>query len=284
MISRNEDSPLTRLLRRLEGASERENAPDGVPSGFPSIDRVLGGGLRRGDLVVIGGDVGAGKSSLALGMALRMAQEGRSVAFLSGEMSEDRLLERAIAIEGRVRIDDLRHDALNEESRAAVGVAAVRLRDEAPLFGRLPRTGIASLGDELRRFLDLEVAVIDSLQDVAPAEPGRAEGEAVAIRTLKALAIDLDIALLVTAHLPELARERQDLRPRLADYGALGAVAQHADVILGLFREEMYQNVAGVEGATELMINKNRNGGTGYVDLYFYKQWLRFEDMLDPDR
>jgi replicative DNA helicase len=61
-------------------------------------------------------------------------------------------------------------------------------------------------------------------------------------------------------------------------------VKQHADVVLGIFREEMSQPNSGVDGATELLVLKNRNGNTGYVDLYFYKQWLRFEDMLDPDR
>ena len=284
MISRNEDTPLSRMMRRLDGGEGGASQTDDFPTGFPSIDRVLGGGLRRGDLVVIGGDVGAGKSSLALGMALRMGQEGRGVAFLSGEMTADRLTERALAIEGRARIDDLRRDALSETDRASVGAAALRLRDGGPTFHRLSGNGPAGLADELRRFLDLEIAIVDSLQDVAAATNGKAEGEAEAARALKALALDLGIALLVTAHLPALSRERKDLRPRLEDYGGLGGVAQHADVILGLFREEMYQSVAGVEGATELVINKNRNGGTGYVDLYFYKQWLRFEDMLDPDR
>ena len=284
MISRNEDSPLSRVMRRLGGETGQEAAPDGFPTGFPSIDRVLGGGLRRGDLVVIGGDVGSGKSALALGMALRMGQDGRGVAYLSGEMTPDRLTERALAIEGRARIDDLTKDSLGETDRASVGAAAIRLRDGGPTFQRLGGGGPAALADELRRFLDLEVAIVDSLQDLASSTNGRAEGEAEAARALKTIALDLGIALLVTAHLPALSRERKDLRPRLEDYGALGGVAQHADVILGLFREEMYQSAVGVEGATELVINKNRNGGTGYVDLYFYKQWLRFEDMLDPDR
>jgi replicative DNA helicase len=70
----------------------------------------------------------------------------------------------------------------------------------------------------------------------------------------------------------------------LDDFGAMGAVKQHADVVLAIYREEMYAPANGVEGATEVLVRKNRNGTTGYVDLYFYKQWLRFEDLLDPDR
>ena len=89
--------------------------------------------------------------------------------------------------------------------------------------------------------------------------------------------------MLVTTHLPNLAA-REDPRPTLDDFGALGAVREHADVVLGLFREGMYDPARALEGATELIIRKARHGATGYVDLYFYAQWTRFEDMLDPDR
>jgi replicative DNA helicase len=101
---------------------------------------------------------------------------------------------------------------------------------------------------------------------------------------MKTLAMDQHIAVLLTANLPAMERDRKDQRPHLDDFGALGAIRQHADVVLGLFREEMYQASTGVDGATELIMLKNRNGGLGYADLYFYKHWMRFEDMLDPDR
>jgi len=78
--------------------------------------------------------------------------------------------------------------------------------------------------------------------------------------------------------------KRPNARPALDDFGHLGAIKQHADVVLGLYREEMYNPGHGVDGATELIVLKNRNGPTGFVDLYFYRRWMRFEDMLDPDR
>jgi replicative DNA helicase len=84
--------------------------------------------------------------------------------------------------------------------------------------------------------------------------------------------------------LPALPRDRKDPRPQLDDFGALGAVKQFADVVLGLYRHEMYESAPDVDGATELLVLKNRNGARGYVDLFFYKQWMRFEDMLEPDR
>jgi len=73
-------------------------------------------------------------------------------------------------------------------------------------------------------------------------------------------------------------------RPTIEDFGALGSIRQHSDIILAIYREEMYDPGFGIEGATELLVRKNRNGSTGYADLYFYSKWMRFEDMLDPDR
>src|SRR5881296_4092477 len=116
------------LVERVDQQRPGEVPGDTVPTGFASIDRILGGGLRRRDLVVLGGDVGSGKSALALGLALRTAQQGTGVALVSGEMDEERLMERALAIEGRVAVDELRGAKLNEETRAGIGGAAVRLR------------------------------------------------------------------------------------------------------------------------------------------------------------
>ncbi len=95
--------------------------------------------------------------------------------------------------------------------------------------------------------------------------------------------MDHRVAVILTATLPGLIA-RADMRPVLDDFGNRGALKEHADVVLALFREGMYDSAREIEGATELFVRKNRNGTTGYVDLYFYAQWMRFEDMLDPDR
>ncbi len=268
-------------MRRIDLVADGSLAGDTAQTGFPSIDRWLGGGLRAGDLVVLGGDVGSGKSSLALAMALRMADAGIRVAFLSAEMSVERVMERALAIEGRARIDDLRQGKLDEMARASVGAAAVRLRDRAPHFEVLP-LGLDPLASRLRD-LDVQVVLLDPLQAVAGGSRAQDEELAAAVRFLKSVAVERDVCVVVAAHLPAWT-SRSDARPVLEDFGALGAVKQTADVVLALYREEMYTSSSGVEGATEVLVRKNRNGATGYVDLYFYKQWLRFEDLLDPDR
>ena len=283
VVRRAELSPLAQVMRRVDAIADGATH-DSISTGFPSLDRLLGGGVRRGDLVVLGGDVGSGKSAFALALALRVAQEGGVVSFRSGEMSVERVLERALALEGRARIDDMRRGSLDVAARAGVGAAAVRLRDRSPIFETVPAGGVEPLADMLRRALDVQLVIVDPLQSLAPGARNQDEELAAATRQLKLVALELDVAILATSSLPGLVMDRRDLRPQLDDFGALGAIKQHADVVLGLFREEMYGSPHGVEGATEMAALKNRNGPTGYVDLYFYKQWMRFEDMLDPDR
>ena len=283
-MPRNTDiSPLARLVRRIDAVADGAPAPDTVSTGFPSVDRLLGGGLRRGDLIVLGGEIGSGKSAFALAVALRAQEAGSNVAFLTGEMSVERVLERALAIEGRARIDDIRQGGLDDAARSGVGAAAIRLRERAPLVEPL-EGGAADIGERLARRRDLDLLVIDSLENLGISDALLEERRAANAASLKALAVAHDVAILVTAQVPSLDTSRQDRRPRLEDFGGRGAIGHQADVVLGVFREEMHQPGNGVEGATELLVIKNRNGAAGYADLYFYAKWVRFEDMLDPDR
>jgi replicative DNA helicase len=275
-------SPISQVLARADAVADGAQSPDTIATGFPSLDRVLGGGMRRGDLVVLGGDVGSGKSAFALALALRAAQRPLRVTYFSGEMSTERLLERVLAIEGRVRVDDLRQGVPNDIARASVGAAAVRIREVMPQLEALPRGGVAELRERLDG-AEVDVIVVDSLQWLVRGAGSTDEELSDAVRRLKNLALEHHIAIFATAQLPHLTA-RDDRRPQLDDFGALGAVKHHADVVLALYREDMYDRRREIEGATELLVRKNRNGGTGYVDLYFYAQWMRFEDMLDPDR
>jgi replicative DNA helicase len=285
-MSRSADiSPLSVLLSRVDAVSDGTTpARDAFPCGFPSVDALLGGGFRRGDLVVLGGDVASGKSALALAFSIRASLLGSRLAFLTSEMSVERVLERVIAIEARTRIDDLRQGTLDDVTRAAAGNVALRLKDHLPVVEQLPAAdGVPQVAAFLDEFPNLEVLALDSLAAFGKGLQPTDEELAAAVRQLKALALDRRVAILATAPLPHLA-PRPDRRPTLDDFGALGAVKQLADIVLGLFRQEMYETARDIAGATELLIRKNRNGPTGYVDLFFYPQWMRFEDMLDPDQ
>jgi len=284
-MSRSTDiSPLSVLLSKVDAIQDGLPARDTFASGFPSLDKVIGGGFRRGDLVVLGGDVASGKSALALGFAIRASMSGTRVAFLTAESSIERVLERIVAIEARVRIDDLRRGALDDVARAAAGAVALRLRENLPVVERFSAgAGLEDFASRLASLPRVDLVIVDSVAALASGKMSSDEEIAAAIRALKTLALDRDAAILTTAPLPQLS-PRADRRPTLDDFGALGAIAQQADVVLGLFRQDMYEPSRDIEGATELLIRKNRNGPTGYVDLYFYAQWMRFEDMLDPDR
>lgn len=273
---------LPELLGQIDAIAEGASDSDSISSGFRSLDRSIGGGLRRGDLAVLGGDVGSGKSALALAIAIRSA-ERHSVAYFSAEMTQQRLMERVLAMEGRVRVDELRQGTLDEMSRSRVGAAAVKLRERLPRFGRVSSDSEHGLPEDWEDAGVPDLLIVDSLQGVGSGRRDAAEEQALAVRVLKSLALDAGIAILATSHLPQL-NVRADRRPQLDDFGALGSVKHHADVVLALYREAMYDSARDVEGATELLVRKNRHGSVGYVDLYFYAQWMRFEDMLDPDR
>ncbi len=276
------ENPLEMLVRRVDAAQAGTPAPDTVTSGFPSLDRMLGGGFRRKDLVILAGDVGCGKSALGLGVAIRAARAGVQTLFLSGEMSEERVMERSLAMEGKVSVDDLRQGRIDATTRAALGAAAVRLRDSPLMVRELLGTGF----EEVREALDVVpprgLAVIDSLQLTPPPRPAARLDErvALAVRALKGLAVERNVAVVALAQLPRHRARRPDPRPTLDDLGALGSIKQNADLVLAIYREEMYRPGQGVEGATELIVAKNRNGPTGFVDLFFYPRFLRFEDMV----
>ena len=157
-------------------------------------------------------------------------------------------MERALALEGKSPVDDLRQGRLDSTGRAAVGAAAHRLREVPLLLRPLLDESFAEVRDALDIVPPRSLLVVDSLQLTPAPRPAHRMEErvALAVRALKALAVDRDVA------------------------------------VLAIYREEMYHPGQGVEGATELIVAKNRNGPTGFVDLYFYPRWLRFEDMLDP--
>ncbi|MFP5354108.1 MAG: DnaB-like helicase C-terminal domain-containing protein [Gemmatimonadota bacterium] len=268
----------------LEGLTAAGGAGDTLSSGFPSLDALLGGGFRRGDLVVLGGDVGSGKSALALAMALRAAEQARSVALFSGELSGERLMERALAVQGRAAIDELRHGRLDDSAYASVASAALAMRQHPVLLSHMPPNGLPGMSDLLIEHLGLDLLVVDPLQSLARGALPMEEELAQVVRDLKGMAVRRDCAVLLVSHLAVPVRERSDPRPQLDDFGALGALRQLADVVLALYREELYETSRDVEGAAEIHVLKQRSGGTGYADLYFYKRWLRFEDMVEPDR
>lgn len=251
-----------------------------IATGYPTLDRQLQGGLRPEDLIVLGGDSGAGCSALALGIAVRVAERGVPVTLLSTEMSATRLAERALAQTARATLQELEGTGLDDIRRADIADAAMRLRALPLTFRTQPEEGWSA---ELGAYADAwGLLVVDALEGL-PWDPRGPRDEAWAARvgSLKRLAIARGAPVLLVTHLgPEVAA-RADHRPVLRDFGAAGAVQQLADVVMALYREERYRPDAGVTGAAELLVLKDRHGQPGPVDLWFAPAWFRFEDLAE---
>src|SRR5213075_769609 len=197
---------LDNLVERVDAQRPGEVTGDTIPTGFGSLDKLLGGGFRRRDLILLGGDIGSGKSALALGIALRVAQQTLGVAYLSAEMNEERLMERALAIEGKVAVDELRAAKLNDQTRAGIGGAAVRLRDLPLASLPLAAPDFESVARRLEPLSPLGLVIVDYLQLVpSPAGVTRStqdEDLALVLQRLKALALERQVTLLVVSQLP----------------------------------------------------------------------------------
>lgn len=278
MSHEHDISPLTRIVARLDRTAAGEAVHDLVATRFPSIDKALGGGIRRGELAVLGGDDSAGSSALALGIAIRGTERA---LFLSSEMQPERVYERALAIAARVSLEHIRLGAVDEEERARLAASALAMRDHAPVVETFLQGGIANIERAIEATPSAPLVIVDTLEGVLDRDHDQSAALNYAVLALKRLALTRQVSVLLTTHLPALDRDRRDRRPRLSDFGMGGAVGAHADVVLGLYREEMYDFDHGVSGGAELLILKNRAGARGYVDLFFDPRYGRFEDVAE---
>ncbi|MES2523714.1 MAG: DnaB-like helicase C-terminal domain-containing protein [Gemmatimonadota bacterium] len=274
------ESPLSRVLMRLEPREDGTLDESIVATGFPSLDHAIGGGFRRGDLVVLGGDDGSGASSFALGIALRSIPRALLV---TGEMHEERVFERALAISARVALESVRMGVLSDEERARITMIAPGVQEWGPVVDTLTHGGTDLLWTAHDRAPGASLVIVDGIEALLARDFDVPDALGGILLELKRFALERNVAVLALSHLPALDRTRQDTRPRLADFGARGAAGVHADMVLGLFREEQYDASLAVTGAAELLLLKHRNGALGYVDLYFAASTLRFQDVLDPD-
>ncbi len=274
-------SPLARVVARVDSMRSGERDPSIIATGFRSFDDLIGGGIRGGDLMVLGGDDRVGTSALALAMALRIQER---TLLLTSEMHPERAYERALAISAKVALESLRLGVVSEDERVRLAAESVTLRDRAPVIDVLGGGGVDEVVRAVQAAPMPAVVIVDGLEALITSEQSlhqtRDEALAFGILALKRLALASHAAVLVLTHLPQLDRTRQDRRPRLTDFGIRGAVGTHADLVLGLYREDLYDGDLGVAGATELLLLKHRDGALGYVDLFFYEQWMRFEEVL----
>jgi replicative DNA helicase len=279
-------------MERIEQLQAGAGAVTGVPTGFVDLDR-LTAGFQRADLVIVAGRPSMGKTALALNMVQHAAIEHNvGVAIFSLEMSKDALVQRLLCSEGlvdaqRLRRGQLRDDDYPKLARAAglLGAAPIWIDDSAALTPLAMR----SKARRLKAEHDIALVVVDYLQLMQG--PGDAENRQQEIsyisRSLKALAKELDVPVLAISQLSRAPEQRggEHRRPQLSDLRESGAIEQDADLVCFIYRQEFYDGPVdpktneNIEGQSEVIVGKQRNGPTGTVKLYFKKEYTRFDNF-----
>jgi replicative DNA helicase len=267
----------------LERRFEKKELITGIPSGFKDLDHMTAG-FQKSDLIIVAGRPSMGKTSYCLDVARYAALETEiPVAIFSLEMSKEQLALRLLCSEAMVEAQKLRSGFLRESDWPKLTLAAGNLAD-APIFiDDSPAMSVLELRAKARRLQaerNLGLVIIDYLQLMrGRGRTERREQEISEIsRSLKALAKELSIPVIAISQLSRRTEERPRQRPQLSDLRESGAIEQDADVILFVYREEVYREDPSNEGVAEIIIGKQRNGPTGTIKLTFLKEFTSFKD------
>jgi replicative DNA helicase len=289
------DPLLTETVERIDMLYNRENKNDviGLATGFSDLDRMTSG-LQPGELTIIAARPSMGKTALAMNIVEHATLHlKKAVAVYSMEMSGTQLAMRMIGSVGRFDQHELRTGTFKDDDWSRM-VESVGKLNEAQLYiddsAGLNALEVRSRARRLHRQCGgLSLIVVDYLQLMSGTGGGREENRATEIaeisRSLKGLAKDLKVPVVALSQLNRSVESRQDKRPMMSDLRESGAIEQDADLILFIYRDEVY-NPGNEEkrGVAEILIAKQRNGPTGMVPLTFLGKHIRFENSARPDR
>lgn len=273
---------LERHLDHLEAMAEREIV--GLPTGFVDLDELLGG-LQASNLIVVGARPGMGKTSLAMNIVTHVGtQAGVPTLVFSLEMSHLELTQRLLSSEARVDSKRMRSGRLLEADWAKIAAATGRLA-EAPIYiDDNPHATVMEIRAKARRLKSrsgLGLIVVDYLQLMT----GRtgAENRQVEVaeisRGLKILARELEIPVVALSQLSRNLEARADKRPVLADLRESGSLEQDSDIVIFVYRDEVYNRDSPDRGAAEIIVAKHRNGPTGALQLAWHQAHTRFQNQ-----
>ncbi len=259
----------------------------GVPSGFPDLDS-LTAGFQPGDLIIIAARPSMGKTALALNIAFNAAYQAQvPVAFFSLEMSKEQLVRRLLSNVGEIDASHLRRAFLTNDEWKKLQEAASFLL-ECPIYiDDSPAAAVLEVRSKARRLKaedKLGLLVVDYLQLMRGRSdaPSREQEISDISRSLKALAKELSIPVIALSQLSRKVEERPRKEPQLADLRESGAIEQDADVILFIYRDEVYNDTSPEKGQARILLKKQRNGPTGEFKLAFRGLYTRF-DSFEPD-
>jgi replicative DNA helicase len=276
--------PATRLLEKLY--NDREMIT-GTATGFTDLDRMTSG-LQAGDLVILAARPSMGKTALVLNVAQHVAvRKNQSVGIFSLEMSKEQLLMRFLCAEAMVDAHKVRTGYIGKDEFRKL-IDSLGQVTRSPLYiddsSTLTVMEMRAKCRRLKAEHGLSLVIVDYLQLMSG--HGRVENRVQEIsgisRGLKALAKELQIPVIALSQLSRAPEQRQgDHRPQLSDLRDSGSIEQDADVVMFIFREEVYKADDENAGKAELIISKQRNGPTGIVRLAFLKQFTKFENLLE---
>lgn len=271
------------LERVIENMESRNNGTESVVStGFADIDLKLNGGMRRGNLLIVAGRPGMGKTAFATDLALNAAMENHPTLFMSMEMSDTELADRMLASASRIPLSSVLTGQLDDDGWTRISAGLGRIH-ATPLFideqGGLTLFDIASKARSIKRKHGLGLIVVDYLQLASGDGDNRNQEIERISRGLKALAKELEIPIVVLSQLSRKVEERTNKRPMLSDLRDSGAIEQDADVVMMCYRDEYYNADSPDRGTAEIIIAKNRQGAPGPVRLAYVADQTRFENL-----
>jgi len=279
---------LVKVVERIETLHGRDNPSDvtGIASGFTDLDSKTSG-FQPGDLIIVAGRPSMGKTAFALNIAEHVALEvNKPVAIFSMEMGGTQLAMRLIGSVGRLNQHTLRTGKLEDDDWPRMTHALGRLND-APIFidetAALNSLELRSRARRLHRQNDgLGLIIIDYLQLMSSPSNKASENRATEIseisRSLKALAKELQVPVMALSQLNRSLEQRPNKRPMMSDLRESGAIEQDADLILFIYRDEVYNPDSQDKGKAEIIIGKQRNGPIGQVMLTFRGEYTRFDN------
>ncbi len=275
-------------VKIIERLYEKKQTVTGVPTGFIELDKMTSG-LQPSDLVVVAGRPSMGKTAFSMNIAQHVSalREGAiPVGIFSMEMSKEQLVTRLLSSESEVDHSKLRTGTLSSTDWPELAKAAGKLSDALIFIDDSPSMSVLELRARARRLKKehgLGLIVVDYLQLMRGRVSGsdKREQEIAEIsRFLKSLAKELHIPVIAISQLNRAVEQREDKRPRLADLRESGAIEQDADVIIFIYRDEVYnKDKESNKGIAEIVIGKQRNGPTGTIELAFQDKIATFKNL-----
>ena len=275
---------LKEAMLKIQELNEFEGDITGIPSGFQEFDR-LTAGLQPSDLIIVAGRPAMGKTTFAMNLAESAAiRHGKSVAVFSMEMASMQLVMRMFSSIGQIDQGRIRTGSMTDLDWPKL-TSAMNLLHKSKIFiddtPALSPSDLRARARRLKREHDVDMIVVDYLQlmSVPDSSENRATEIAEISRSLKTIAKELNVPVIALSQLNRALEQRPNKRPVMADLRESGAIEQDADLIVFIYRDEVYNPETSEKGKAEIIIGKHRNGSTGTVNLAFQGPWLRFVNL-----